>query len=118
MLLCACDEDPIDPDLCRIERSITEGILARAARILSTLSPFRSARSWCGIRTLTADGRFAIGPDPDVAGLFWVAGLGGHGMSAGAEVGRLAASMLAGRTIDPALAKAFDPARLAQQATS
>ena len=114
MLLCACDEDAIDPDDCRIERSIPERILARAASILSPLAPFRSARSWCGIRTLSADGRFALGPDPDLAGLFWVAGLAGHGMAAGAEVGRLAAALLAGQPVDPALARAFDPARLAQ----
>jgi glycine/D-amino acid oxidase-like deaminating enzyme len=70
------------------------------------------------MRTLTADGRFAIGPDPDVAGLVWVAGLGGHGMVCGAEVGRLGAAALLGELEREPLARALDPARLVPVATA
>jgi len=48
------------------------------------------------LRTLTADGRFVIGWDPDIAGFFWVAGLGGHGMTTSAAIGKLAAELLIG----------------------
>jgi D-arginine dehydrogenase len=113
MLWCACDEDPVDPDACRVEPSFGARIAERAARLFPALARASAARLWCGIRTLSADGRFALGPDPDLAGLFWVAGLGGHGMSAGLELGRLAAALLAGQALDPGLAQALDPARLA-----
>jgi D-arginine dehydrogenase len=75
------------------------------------VAPARLEHLWCGMRTLTGDGRFAVGPDPDVEGLFWVAGLGGHGMCVGAEVGHMAARLLAGGAPDE-LARACDPARL------
>ena len=89
-------------------------IAEKAARVLSkSCTDARTAHYWCGLRTLTADDRFAIGPDPDLAGLFWVAGLGGHGMGCGPEVGRLAAALLAGESGEDPLLHALDPARLA-----
>jgi glycine/D-amino acid oxidase-like deaminating enzyme len=48
------------------------------------------------LRTLTSDGRFVIGWDAQVENLFWVAGLGGHGMTTSAAVGELAAELLLG----------------------
>ena len=51
-------------------------------------------KSWAGFRTLSADGRFVIGWDPKVRGFFWVAGLGGHGVTTSSAVGALAASLI------------------------
>ncbi|MEE9143684.1 MAG: FAD-dependent oxidoreductase, partial [Candidatus Binatia bacterium] len=51
-------------------------------------------KSWAGIRTLSSDGRFLIGWDPQVRGFFWVAGLGGHGVTTSSSVGSLAASLI------------------------
>ena len=51
-------------------------------------------RSWAGLRTLTPDGRFVIGWDPKVDGFFWVAGLGGHGVTTSSAVGALAAKLI------------------------
>jgi D-arginine dehydrogenase len=116
LLACACDTEPWDPDARepfavepRREDEIRRAF-ERAFR--SPLGP--RARLWSGLRTLTADERFAIGPDPDLAGLHWVAGLGGHGMTSGLEVGRLAARQLLGRNVDATVARALDPARLVQ----
>ncbi len=46
------------------------------------------------LRTFARDRKFVIGWDPLNPRLFWVAGLGGHGMTTGLAVGRLAAGLL------------------------
>jgi glycine/D-amino acid oxidase-like deaminating enzyme len=113
LLLCACDVIDSEPDEVAVEKEVLERILGKTTRWLPGLAPARVARFWSGVRTLTSDGRFVIGADADLPGLFWAAGLGGHGMICGAVVGELAAACLMGETlIDPAAA-ACDPARFA-----
>ncbi len=115
LLACGCEVDPIDaedPDRCELEPRVRERIRTRLAANLPRLSDLTEARYWCGLRTLTADGRFAVGPDPDLRGLFWVAGLGGWGMSTGAAVGRLAADLILDPTSEPAFADGLAPGRL------
>ena len=124
LLLCACDGDRVeDPDDCNADPRMAQAILGRAAGRLPSLerteiergsTGFACARLWHGLRTLTADGRFAVGPDPDLEGLFWVAGLGGHGMTCGAEVGRLAAAGLAGDAEGEPCLGPLAPSRLAR----
>ena len=112
MLLSACDVTDVDPDRCANAPWAREAIATKAQRFLPSLAEAGAAHLWCGIRTLTRDDRFAIGPDPDLSGLFWVAGLGGHGMTCGPEVGRLASARLLSRYAEPEVAAALDPARL------
>jgi D-arginine dehydrogenase len=52
------------------------------------------ARGWSGIRTLTEDGLFMIGPDPKLEGFVWAAGLGGHGLTTSSAVGELVAELI------------------------
>jgi len=113
MLLCACEIDDVDPDRFDVDEAARTAIAAKASRFLPELRDAHAAQFWCGLRTLTADGRFAIGPDPDLAGLFWVAGLGGSGMVCSPEVGRIAASALQGEPVDPVVLEALRPGRLA-----
>jgi D-arginine dehydrogenase len=108
-LLCVCDEDEVDPDRMQVLEGIGDTLLAVARRELKGFEKSRLTELWCGMRTTTANGCFCVGPDPDRQGLFWVAGLGGHGMSCGIEVGRLAANMLTGRDDEPELTKAIAP---------
>jgi len=113
MLLCGCDQSPVDPDHCTVDADVREAIAAKVARYLPGLADAGAAHFWAGLRTFAADHRFVVGPDPDLEGLEWVAGLGGHGMVCGAAVGELAAGAL----LDPArrdgpLARSLDPARL------
>ncbi|MBI3316104.1 MAG: FAD-binding oxidoreductase [Candidatus Omnitrophica bacterium] len=68
-------------------------------------------RKKAGLRTLAPDGRFVIGEDPKVPGFFWVAGLGGHGVTTSFSVGRFAADLILKKRVDPALARAFSPGR-------
>jgi len=114
LLLCPCDESAValpprgrqpDPD---------DGVLEPLAASLKALAPELAelpvGRFWCGLRTFAPDRRFVLGPDPRNPGLFWVAGLGGHGMTSGLAVGRLAAqALLEKKSTGP-----LDPRRLLQ----
>lgn len=109
LLLCACDEEDVDPDGCEVDG----GVLSRIERLrsyhLPELSDAAVTEAWAGMRTFAPDDVSVAGPDPDVEGLFWVAGLGGHGMSTGWALGRVAATLLAGGTDE--LAPALSPRR-------
>lgn len=111
MLLCACDEEVVDPDECAVDPEVGERIAEKAARLVSGVMEAGCAHLWAGMRTFTSDEDFLIGPDPDVSGLFWAAALGGHGVTCSSGVGRLAAAHLLGD--DPAddTARALDPRR-------
>lgn len=111
LLVCACDEAEVDPDRCDVDAAVLDVIAERVASNLPRFADAGAAHYWCGMRTFTDDPRFAIGWDPTVEGLAWVAALGGHGMTCSAAVGRLAADVLTG--VDAGRpARAFDPARL------
>lgn len=115
MLVCACDQVVVDPSDCRRDDQVCEVIAEKMSRLLPGLGDVQAARFWCGVRTLTHDDRFALGPDPDLAGLFWVAGLGGHGMVCSFEIGRIAAQRLQGSPPATVEERALDPARLREQ---
>ncbi len=114
MLLCACDQVVVDPSDCRRDDHVCEIIAEKMIRLLPGLGDVQAARFWCGLRTMTRDDRFALGPDPDLAGLFWVAGLGGHGMVCSFEIGRLATRRLQGGEAISEEERALDPARLVE----
>jgi len=118
LMLCACDEVDVDPDaLCSLSEE-REHVLAKTARFLPRFADVRAAHFWAGVRTLTQDDRFVIGRDADVDGLCWVAGLGGHGMTCSAAIGKLAADILLdGASAHPA-ARAVDPARFSARSSS
>jgi D-arginine dehydrogenase len=114
LLLCACDETPWPdhlPDDPPRDPAIRELVAARFTASLPRLPPLAVARDWAGLRILTPDHAFVVGPDPEVRGLFWVAGLGGHGMTTACGVGELAADLLTGASPPPALVAAFAPGR-------
>jgi len=97
-LLCPCDESQVELPARGAQPATDGGVLEGLAASLKELAPdldeLPIARTWCGLRTFAPDRRFVVGPDPVNPGLFWVAGLGGHGMTTGLAVGRLAASCL------------------------
>lgn len=98
LLLCACEEQPVplpprgrQPDT---ETTFLEGLHASLRELAPALAEVPIARVWSGLRTFAPDRRFVLGPDPVNPRLFWVAGLGGHGMTSGLAVGHLAAQAL------------------------
>src|SRR3989338_8279985 len=64
-----------------------------------------------GLRTMVPDGRFVIGEDPKLKGFYWVAGLGGHGVTTAFSVGRLASDLILGRKREKSLIRVFSPRR-------
>jgi glycine/D-amino acid oxidase-like deaminating enzyme len=113
-LLCPCDESEValpprglqpDPDA-----AVLDGLGASLRERIPALADLPVARIWCGLRTFAPDRRFVLGPDPVNPALFWVAGLGGHGMTSGLAVGELAArSLLEKKSTGPLDPKRFLP---------
>jgi D-arginine dehydrogenase len=93
-----------------------ERIAAKAARWLPSLTDARVIRAWAGMRTFAPDDMFVIGADPRLRGLYWVAGLGGHGITCAPFIGNLAADWIAeGKSSHPA-ASIMAPDRLLKTA--
>jgi glycine/D-amino acid oxidase-like deaminating enzyme len=87
-LVCPCDDDPHEADDCAADPAVVERLRSTVARRLpaSAATPF--ARSWAGLRTRAPGSSFVLGADERVAGFVWAAGLGGHGVTCAASVGR------------------------------
>ena len=64
-----------------------------------------------GLRTMTPDGRFVVGEDPKQKDFYWVAGLGGHGVTTCFSIGKLAADILLGKKVDNRIKRALSPER-------
>jgi glycine/D-amino acid oxidase-like deaminating enzyme len=79
-----------------VDESVKEMLAEKIEQFMPALSTVSINKGWAGFRTLTPDGRFVIGWDAKVENFFWVAGLGGHGMTTSAAVGELAAELLIG----------------------
>ena len=88
--------------LRKVKGSFAVALLAeKLEHAFPRLADLPIQRTWAGYRTLTPDGRFVIGPDPSLAGFVWCAGLGGHGVTTSAAVGRLAAQAVLGEAVPP-----------------
>lgn len=117
LMLCACDQDVVDPEHCTVRPEVLEQVAQRTAHCMPGFADARCAHFWSGMRTFAPDPEFVIGFDGNVRNLFWVAGLGGHGMSTSVGVGRLAAQLIRGEGAPDNLAQAFDPRRMGAGAT-
>ena len=111
LLLCACDQTELPPGDPPVDEAIKELLAEKIERHMPALSRVSISRGWAGLRTLSSDGRFVIGWDAKVKGFFWVAGLGGHGVTTSSAVGALAADLLLAGPEKSSTA--FSPARFA-----
>lgn len=109
LLFSICDEERSSSLDETVSPGISEALAEKVSAHLPRFEEARIRKVWSCFRTHADDGRFVLGWDPDLENLFWVAGLGGHGMGCSWEIGRLAAESFLGRGTDPA----FDPARFA-----
>ncbi|MBI3203884.1 MAG: FAD-binding oxidoreductase [Myxococcales bacterium] len=82
----------------------------RLGQMAPSLASARVRRAWACLRTFAPDKASVVGADPRVSGLYWLAGLGGHGLTAGVAAGALLAKCIAGER-DPLL-DAVAPGRL------
>lgn len=112
VLASPCDEDAFPPCLPPEEPGALALLAEKLARVAPGLADAAVRRSWACLRTFAPDRALVAGPDPRVPGLFWLGGLGGHGMTAGVGAGELAAALLRGE--GHPLAQALAPGRLLQ----
>lgn len=131
LLICPCDESRRTPGDYTERWGAFELLVDKVDRLQPGLRAITRdlsiAHRWAGQRTFAPDRRFVIGFDPRQPALFWVAALGGHGVTTSWEVGRRAARLLlAAPAIPPgdvpsttddrardAIADPLSPARLA-----
>jgi D-arginine dehydrogenase len=99
VLACPGDHEPNKPGV----PSVDDGVLATLASELPKEAPvfdgYALARSWACLRTVSDTKETVLGEDPRVHGLFWLAGLGGHGMSAALGAADYLADAMAGASL-------------------
>jgi glycine/D-amino acid oxidase-like deaminating enzyme len=118
LLLSPCDKVPFRLKLGSakgvaesIDPKMRKELLAKLSRFSPHFGFLRIEKEKAGLRTMTPDGRFVIGEDQKQKGFFWVAGLGGHGVTTCLSVGKLASSLILGKKTDFFLKKALSPGR-------
>jgi glycine/D-amino acid oxidase-like deaminating enzyme len=109
LLLCPCDEVPWPPGIPPVDPTVTDHVAERLPRYFPALKEVSIRQSWAGLPTFASDRRSVIGWDPLRDGFFWVAGLGGHGVTVSGAVGALAADLIV--TGCKMSGGPFDPAR-------
>lgn len=109
--------DPVEPhDVQPEELDIALGIYQ--IEEATTLRIRRPTRTWAGLRSFVADGDLVAGFDPQVPGLFWVAGQGGYGIQTSPAMGQASAALVRGEALPDHLhgfgltAAMLSPARL------
>jgi len=122
LLLSPADQTPMPPcDAQPDELDIA--IAVDRVQGVAELPVRRVNHAWAGLRVFSPDGVPVIGYDPHVAGLFWVAGLGGYGIQTAPAVAALAASLALDKGVPADLsaegvrAEALNPGRRGQWTT-
>jgi D-arginine dehydrogenase len=110
LLLSPCDESLQTPGLPAQDPAALELLAEKVTQYIPKLADLPIRNSWCGLRTFAPDRRFVIGWDPQLEGFFWVAGMGGHGVTVSYSAGVLAASLIL-QSRKQAIANEFSPAR-------
>ncbi len=105
-----CDEVPWPPSLPPADAGALETLADRLGKLAPALGLARVQRAWACLRTFAPDRVPVIGADSRVEGLYWIAALGGSGMSMGVGAGEMLAELMSGR--EHPLATAVSPDRL------
>lgn len=108
-LLCGCDESVEPPREPSVEPLAEERLAEKLLRHAPALANLPVRNRWAGLRTFSADNHPVIGWDPQLPGLYWVAALGGHGVTLSQGVGELAAREILAGPHDSA--SPFSPSR-------
>ncbi len=80
-----CDAQPDEYDIAVLVDRLSRSTTLKVPRIHS---------KWAGLRSFVADKTIVTGFDPQVPGLFWLAGQGGYGIQTAPAMGRAAAALL------------------------
>ncbi|MEY8840140.1 FAD-dependent oxidoreductase, partial [Cribrihabitans sp. XS_ASV171] len=96
LMVSPADEDPVDPhDAWADDMVLAEGLYRFEQAV--TVPVTRVEHSWAGLRTFAPDRTPVVGPDPQAAGFYWLAGQGGYGVQTAPALARLAAALVSGR---------------------
>ena len=88
VLISPADETPSEPCDARPDEADVALAIDRVNR--ATDLAIRSVvTTWAGLRTFAPDRNPVVGFDPEVAGLFWLAGQGGYGIQTAPALARL-----------------------------
>jgi D-arginine dehydrogenase len=96
ILASPCDETPCEPGIPEASPAALESLASKLTDLAPPLANARVQRAWACLRTMADDREPVIGSDPRVRGLFWLAGLGGRGMSCGVAAGEMLARAMVG----------------------
>jgi D-arginine dehydrogenase len=113
------DETPSPPADARPEEIDVARALDRIGAALG-VELRHASHPWAGLRTFAPDRTPVAGPDPDVDGLFWLAGQGGYGIQTAPALAAATAGLVLDGELPPTLTavglRAADlaPARLAR----
>jgi D-arginine dehydrogenase len=111
VLISPADETPSEPCDARPDEADVALAIDRVNH--ATDLAIRSViTTWAGLRTFAPDRIPVVGFDPDVAGLFWLAGQGGYGIQTAPALARLAAALIRDDLGSEALLGDVDPAAL------
>jgi len=82
-LASSCDETQVDAGVPSVDPDVHPRLASRLSTLLPQLvdDDVGVATTWACLRTFAADRELVVGPDPRLSGLWWCAGLGGHGMT-------------------------------------
>ena len=116
LLLSPCDKAAIDRKILgnrkeELDPSVKKILSRKLNNFSKNFKSISIQKGKSGLRTMTPDGRFVIGEDSQLSGFYWVAGLGGHGVTTCFSVGKLSSDIILGRRTESKLVKAFSPAR-------
>lgn len=94
LLWSPCDEVP-SPD-CKetVDPAWVERARIVARELIPSVASTPIHYQWGCLRTLTFDREMFIGPEPRLPGLFWVAGLGGHGITNSPLIAEIVADLI------------------------
>ena len=101
-LVSGCDEAVAAPPSGPGSRGAVEDIHRALAqdkleRHIPALAGLRLSRGWTGLRTFAPDRAPVLGEDPDLSGLWWMAGLGGFGVTCGIAAAEAVATWMRGQ---------------------
>ncbi len=113
LMLSPCDKTPeIKGDRReKINPAMRDVLYQKLRHFSPALGRVRADEVKSGLRTMAPDGRFVIGQDGKLKNFYWVAALGGHGVTTCFSVGQLAADLILEKKTDARMRQLLSPAR-------
>ncbi|MEM7167494.1 MAG: FAD-dependent oxidoreductase [Planctomycetota bacterium] len=96
LLWSPCDEFPQAACSALPDPAAPRWLAEKLERAMPRAATLQVGQHWAGHRTFAPDGCFLLGPDPRLEGWHWAVGLGGHGVTVSAAIGRRVAGGITG----------------------